>query len=286
MTTINTIEDLVRILREQPAWAEAVRSVLLTDDLLDLPARFDRFVQSQEETNRRLSELLAQQSEQLAKLNEAHDDTRQRLIGLEERFDRFVQSQEETNRRQEETNRRLSEMLAQQSELLAELKEISDDTRQRLTSLEGRVNRVEGRLGNLEGGQYERTIRAKALARSQFNLGLGAVYYALSQDGIADSRLISAVGRALRDDTVTTADSGDLFETDLIISDEDNRHAVFEVSLTADDHDILRSKRRAEILETITGGAVTPVVITAHIDDARNEQADAEGVTVFVIPYP
>ena len=59
MTTINTIEDLVRILREQPAWAEAVRAVLLTDDLLDLPARFDRFVQSQEETNRRLSETQA-----------------------------------------------------------------------------------------------------------------------------------------------------------------------------------------------------------------------------------
>ena len=51
MTTINTIEDLARILREQPTWAEALRALLLTQELLDLPARFDHFVQVQQETN-------------------------------------------------------------------------------------------------------------------------------------------------------------------------------------------------------------------------------------------
>ena len=219
MTTINTIDDLARILREQPAWADTLRALLLTEDLLDLPARFDRFVQSQEETNRHLSELLA------------------------------------------------------------ELKEISENNRQRL-------NRAEGRLGNLEGGQYERTIRAKALARCQLHFGFEGVYYALSQDGIADSRLLSAVGHALNEGLVSTADTGDLYEADLIISGENNRHAVFEVSLTADDYDIRRARQRADILEGITGGAVTPVVITTRIDDARYAQANADEVTVFVIPYP
>ena len=54
MTTINTIEDLARILRDQPTWAEALRALLLTQDLLDLldlPGRFDRFVETQHETN-------------------------------------------------------------------------------------------------------------------------------------------------------------------------------------------------------------------------------------------
>ena len=52
MTTINTIEDLARILRDQPTWAEALRALLLTQELLDLPGRFDRFVEAQQETNR------------------------------------------------------------------------------------------------------------------------------------------------------------------------------------------------------------------------------------------
>ena len=34
MTTINDISDLIRILRDDPAWADAVRSVLLSQELL------------------------------------------------------------------------------------------------------------------------------------------------------------------------------------------------------------------------------------------------------------
>ena len=36
----------------------------------------------------------------------------------------------------------------------------------------------------------------------------------------------------------------------------------------------------------ITEGAVTPVVITSRLDQARLSQAEAAGVTTFVIPYP
>ena len=60
MTTINTIEDLARILREQPTWAEALRALLLTQELLDLPGRFERFVETQREFNQ------AQQEDQPA----------------------------------------------------------------------------------------------------------------------------------------------------------------------------------------------------------------------------
>ena len=262
MTTINTIDDLARILREQPEWVDTLRSLLLTGDVVDLPARFDRFIQSQEETNRHLSEMLAQ-------LKEAHDDTRQRLIRLEE------------------NNHRLTELVAQQSEMLAELKEITEDNRQRLTRLEGRFGRMEGRFGNFEGLHYERIVRPKAMARSHINLGFDSFYIALSHEaGLVDPRLISAVTRATREKLVTSSDCSDLYEVDLIISDEGNRHAVFEVSLTADDSDIQRAKQRAGTLETITGGAAVPVVITSRIDDERRQQADAEDVTVFVIPYP
>ena len=44
MTTINDIGDLVRILREQPEWAEALRGVLLSRELLELPEEFASFV--------------------------------------------------------------------------------------------------------------------------------------------------------------------------------------------------------------------------------------------------
>ncbi len=44
MTTINTINDLMRLLDESPEWLEAVRSRILTRELLELPHQFAQFV--------------------------------------------------------------------------------------------------------------------------------------------------------------------------------------------------------------------------------------------------
>ena len=44
MTTINNIADLLRIIREQPEWADALRGALLSQELLELPQRFAEFV--------------------------------------------------------------------------------------------------------------------------------------------------------------------------------------------------------------------------------------------------
>ena len=219
MTTINTIEDLARILRDQPTWAEALRALLLTQELLDLPGRFDRFVEAQQKAN---------------------------------------EAQQETNRL----------------------------TDQRLNAIEGRLDRVEGQLGNLQGGQYERTVRTKALARSRFTLGFTGSYVAMNQDGLTDHRLNSAIDQAIWNGLVSRDGCADLFEADLIISALDNRHAVVEVSLTADRDDIDRAKTRAGILAAITEGSVTPVVITSRLNPAQSAQAEAAGVTTFVIPYP
>ena len=54
MTTINTIEDLIRLLDEHPEWAEALRSRLLTRELIELPEKFAKFAA---ETNERLDRL-------------------------------------------------------------------------------------------------------------------------------------------------------------------------------------------------------------------------------------
>ena len=40
MTTINTIEDLIRLLRTNPEYAESLRAILLTRELIELPEKF------------------------------------------------------------------------------------------------------------------------------------------------------------------------------------------------------------------------------------------------------
>ncbi|MCY4556989.1 MAG: hypothetical protein OXF79_11540 [Chloroflexi bacterium] len=50
MVTINTSEDLLRALRDNPEWREAVRREILTEELMSLPARFDRFAARTEQS--------------------------------------------------------------------------------------------------------------------------------------------------------------------------------------------------------------------------------------------
>ena len=88
MTTINDISDLVRILREDPAWAEAARSVLLTQELQSLPERFDRFVELTRENN----ELVNRRLERLEEGQLRLEERQQRLEEGQLRLERDVEA--------------------------------------------------------------------------------------------------------------------------------------------------------------------------------------------------
>ena len=96
MTTINDIEDLVRILRERPEWLNAVRELVLSEELLRLP------------------ETVAQLSQTV---QEFAQETREQLKALNERMDRFESTQAEMKAEQ-------AEMKAEQVEMKAELAEM------------------------------------------------------------------------------------------------------------------------------------------------------------------
>ena len=245
--TINNIADLARILREQPEWADAIRGIVLGEDALNLPARFDEFVRVTEENNRLVREQLAQQRELLAQ----H-----------------------------------SAQLARHTEQLARITELLALFRSDLISLDARVSRVEGRLGNLEGREYERGVRTKALSRVRRRLGMGIAYLALTQDGLVAPQLNSVIARALERGDLSEEDEDDLLTADIIISDHDNRHAVIEVSITAEEVDIVRARRRADIMAAVTGGVVKPAVITASLNEVQKAQAVEAAVSTFIVPYP
>ena len=75
MATINTIEDLLRLLDENPEWVEALRTRLLTQDLLDLPERFSQFV--------------AEMQDFRAEVNRFVEATNRRFDAIEARQDRM-----------------------------------------------------------------------------------------------------------------------------------------------------------------------------------------------------
>ena len=51
MATINSLDDFLQALDDNPAWRDAVRARILGEDVLQLPAKFDAFVEEQRAFN-------------------------------------------------------------------------------------------------------------------------------------------------------------------------------------------------------------------------------------------
>ena len=107
MTTINTIEDLLRLLDEKPEWAEALRARLLTRELIELPVKFDRFQ---------------------AEMYKFRTEIRQALERTNQRLDNFIL----------ETDRRFEEAAADRREIHIEL----DGLRSQLNGLRNDVGPI------------------------------------------------------------------------------------------------------------------------------------------------
>ena len=93
MTTIHTIEDLVRVLDERPEWNEALRAKVLSQELLNLPQKLADFAET---TERRLTALEATQTAMQetqaamqAALAKFIENTDQRLMALESGVNRL-----------------------------------------------------------------------------------------------------------------------------------------------------------------------------------------------------
>ena len=241
MTTINNIADLVRIIREQPEWADAIRSILLSQELLDLPERFAKFVQRVD----------------------------QKFDAIDQRFDDLTQ---DMNARFQEVNARFQEVDARFQEVNAQFQ-----------GMNARFNLLAGQVGNLNGYVYEQRVKNGALVRAKNILGLEDPQLALTRDTGRTVELDRLVNRALSSGVISPEQEEELQETDIIIAGAGNRHAAIEVSVTADNSDIQRARLRADILANVTGGEVTPVIITANLNEPQRLFAENQAVTIFTM---
>ena len=87
MSTINTMEELIQVLDEHPEWVEALRSRLLTRELLDLPHNFAMFVAEMREFKSEMREFKTQMDRFVAATNKRFDAIDARFDAVDKRFD-------------------------------------------------------------------------------------------------------------------------------------------------------------------------------------------------------
>ena len=95
MVTINTMEDFIRVMDENPSWGDAVRERVLTRELLEFPERFSEYAR---ENNARMAtfELRMEALDARVKaldlyVQEQFAVVKERFDALDRRLDRYAQ---------------------------------------------------------------------------------------------------------------------------------------------------------------------------------------------------
>ena len=239
VNTINTIEDLVRIMDERPEWVEAMRARLLTKEILELPQRIaslteqvDRFVAS---TNMRL------------------DKIESRLEGHDARFDAIDARFDAVDARFDAVDARLDAV---------------DD---RFDAVEAAIQKMRNDMAPLKAAHARNAALEDAIAIAD-DMGLRRTRTLSREDLWELTESADATG-------IPTNDLRSFRRADLVMEATDQNgdtcYIAVEISFTANGRDTTRAIRNAEFLTRLTGKSSYAVVAGLNRDNRIQESIAA-----------
>ena len=256
MTIINSQEDFLRALAENPQWREAVRAQLLGENLLQLPARFDTFVE-------RMDVFIEEQKQINAE---------QKQINAELKV--FVEEQKQFNAGISATVAELSATVKELSRQTAELKELHYSIDRRLHILSNDVAQAKG------GHARWSTIHEAPSIVLGLNLerSLGLKYVR----DVTMAELATMAHNAAGGD-IPTNELRSFSRADLVIEVEDasgdTSYLAVEASFTATQRDASRARRNTALLTRFTGKPAHAVIASVRND--RNAEAEIAAGNVW-----
>lgn len=247
MTTINTVEDLIRALDENPQWLEILRARILTKEVLELPQRLAEFAVASD-----------RRAEQHAQDNKAQFEA------IDRRFDAVEQRAEQ----HEQANNERFETLEQKMDRY----QAANDAR--FDEIDRHFRRVDSDLGYLKGSH----ARYAALEDAAVIAAVMGFDYIKSLTRLELYRMVQAA-----DTAGIPANALDSFRyADLIMETADaageTGYIAVEISFTADARDTGRALRNADFLTRFTGKAAQAAVAGVFQDNEIRQQIESGAV--------
>ena len=276
MTTINNIQDLIQLLRDQPNWAAELRGILLSDELKDLPAAVRELAQAVREFAERTGQRLAALESVTEALSERTQAVATKVDGLQ------------------------TQMNALDTKVDA-LDAKVDGLHSQVEGLGTTADTLTGNMNFLRGAEYERRAENRALHQTQTGMGFLQPRIVMGpragMQPVFSSVLARARANAGREQRTLPelTEQNNFLNADVIIADigdpgtRERRspplaYALFEASITADGDDVQRAADRARTLAQTMSVPVTPAVIAESAPEPTVRQADAASVQVFLAP--
>ena len=249
MTTVNDFTDILRIIREQPEWGEALRGALLSKEVLELPQR-------------------------MAEFSEAAN----------KRFDRLESDVADLKAGQVRLESDVADLKAGQVRLESDVAELKAGH----TRLESAVSHLQGQVGNLRGSSYQLNVKTKIASIITQRLGFEEIRVLKGSLAADDNVFFRLLLNAVAQGNISEQERGEVLHADIIVegqrrSGQDLLYILLEVSITVAGDDITRAVERADILRRATGEAVFPAVVGAYIDAPRQRLAEERDVILIAV---
>lgn len=255
-TEVNTIQDILTALEQNPGLQEELWRRLATPRMLNLPVTVEEILTRQ-----------AQMEERQDRLEKAMIKLAEGQARMEERQDRL-----------EETMAKLAEGQAKLEETMAKLAERQD-------RLETDVKEIKGEVKRLRGTDYQRRAANRARRKTRNQLGMTSPQVIHLDNDMERNAALRIVDDAEYKNLLSEDDAEDLEVVDLIIQDRaSGTYAAGEISITLDAEDAVKAERRARLLSTATGYKVYPIVVGAMVLDECRVQAERLEVTIITVP--
>jgi len=243
---IRTVNDIIVALKNHPHWLEEIRRLILTEELMRLPQRFDAFVEND-------------------------------FKPLAQKVGNIETDVSELKKRVGVVETDVGELKTDVAVLKTDVAALKTD----VAKLTGRVNKIEIDVGDLKGNDFERRVRERA--PSYFGK-LIKKCRVVSHEMLADA-LDEALDRhAISEEERYEALNVDVVARGLSRY-EPNREVVLvaEVSIKVDRTDVERAAKRCEIISRVMQLPGIPIAIGKETTEGAKPRAE-ELQVVLIIP--
>ena len=304
MTTINNIQDLIQLLRDQPNWAAELRGILLSDELKDLPAAVRELAQAVRDSAERTGQRLAALESVAEVLPERTQAVERKVDGLQTQVDALGTKVDGLDTKIDGLQTQVDALDTKVDGLQTQVGGLGtkvDGLHSQVEGLGTTADTLTGNMNFLRGAEYERRAENRALHQTQTGMGFLQPRIVMGpragMQPVFSSVLARARANAGREQRTLPelTEQNNFLNADVIIADMGDpgtrerrsppvAYALFEASITADGDEVQRAADRARTVAQTMSVPVTPAVIAESAPEPTVRQADAASVQVFLAP--
>ena len=267
MTTINSQEDFLRALTDNPQWKAAVRAQILGEELLQLPVRFDAFVERITLFIAEMTAFVADQKQFNAGMtlfvaNQEQFNAEQRQFNANQE-----QFNADQNANQEQFNADQRQFNAGMTLFVANQEQFNARTDAHFARIDRRFDTISNDIAQVKGGHARAVVVDNAAVIA---LDMGFQYTRTL------SRLeLALMAQRARGGDIPSNELESFRNADLIIEAKDGaeiHYITVEASFTTDYRDTVRAQRNARFLTRFTGYPAHAAIASVRNDHAVEAQ--------------